>query len=196
MDILPPDGPLDGYKLILTPGMMHMPDALKARLSESGAEVLLGPRSAAREAEFSIPVPLPPAFPGLDVVVTRVESLRPDMPIPLEGGGAATRYLEEIEGAAETVLSTASGTAVAKRAGASTYMAGWGDAEALDRLVADLAGRAGVTTRRLPKGVRIRETDKERFWFNHNCTAVETEAGIVEPAGVLRQHLDSETGCR
>ena len=190
VDVVPPDAAFDDYAMILAPGMMHMTEALKDKLSETGAEVLLGPRSAARTAEFSIPVPLPPAIPGLDVVVSRVESLRPDMPVPLAGGGSVTRYLEEIVGTAETVLSSTSGAPVAMRAAKMTYMAGWGDALALDRLVAELARRSGVVTRRMPDGVRIRETGSDRFWFNHNAHPVETEIGSLEPAGVLREPLD------
>ncbi|MHA7874429.1 beta-galactosidase [Roseivivax sp.] len=189
IDILPPEGDLSGYAMVLAPGLNHMPEELKARLSGCGAEVLIGPRSGARDGEFSIPVPLPPAMPGLDLRVSRVESLRPDMPLPLEGGGAATRYLEEIEGGAEVVLATEAGQPVAMRGGRLLYMGGWGDAAALDRLVAWMADRAGVALRVLPEGVRCRETATERFWFNHNAEAVETEVGVIGPADFLVEEL-------
>jgi beta-galactosidase len=186
VDILPPGAPLDGYALILVPGAMLMQDDLKYRLAASGAEVLLGPRSAARDADFAIPVPLPPAIAGLDVTVVRVETFRADLPRPLMGGGAVTGYLEEIEGTAETVLATADGQPVAMRAGRVTYMAGWGDETGLDRLVAELCTRAGIARIDLPEGVRVRDTATERFWFNHRAEAVETPVGPLPPAGVLR----------
>ena len=191
VDIVAPQSALDGYRLILAPGLMHMPEDLKARLEASGAEILIGPRSAARDGEFSIPIPLPPAFPGLDVTVSRVESLRPDMPVLLNGGGRIVGYLEELEGSAEPVLRTENGQIVAQRAGSVTYMGGLGDDAALDRLIADLALRAGIDTRVLPEGVRIRETGAERFWFNHNATDVTTEIGTLPPAGV---HIEALRG--
>ena len=90
IDILPPtQRDFTGYRVVAAPGMMTMPDDLKTALSGSEAEVLIGPRSAARDGDFTIPVPLPPAWPGLDVTVTRLETIRPDMPIPVAEGGTS-----------------------------------------------------------------------------------------------------------
>ncbi|WP_299821026.1 beta-galactosidase [uncultured Jannaschia sp.] len=189
IDIVAPEADIEGYRVVLAPGVMHMPDEMKSRLARSDAQVLIGPRSAARDASFSIPVPLPPAWPGLDVTVARVETLRPDLPVTLAGGGHAVRYLETLEGTAEPVLTTAAGAPVAMRSGAVTYMGGWGDDTALDRLVADLAARAGIETRKMLSGVRVRETGTERFWFNYGPDPVETPVGRLEPAGMLRERL-------
>ncbi len=191
IDILPPKTrDFSGYKLVLAPGMMHLPQDLKAALAAGGAEVLYGPRSGARDGQFNIPTnPLPPALPGLDVTVARVESLRPDMPIALAGGGAATRYLEELEGSAEVVLATEAGAPVAMREGRQTYCGGWLDAAGLDRLIATLGAAAGLSLRQMPEGIRTRRTATEEFWFNHRAEAVETEVGILPAAGVLRRPL-------
>jgi beta-galactosidase len=51
-------------------------------IARTEAQVILGPRTGAKTAALSIPVPLPPAIPGLDVTVARVETMRPDMPVP------------------------------------------------------------------------------------------------------------------
>ena len=190
VDILPPDSrDFSGYSLVLAPGMMHMPDDLKQALGTCESEVLVGPRTAARDANMAIPVPLPPAFPGLDVTVSRVETMRPDCPVALQSGGAAVGYLEELEGSAEVTLQTTTGAAVTMRTGNMTYMGGWGDDAALDGLIGDLCARAGVTTLALPEGVRIRDTASERFWFNYNAGPVTTEVGTLPPAGVLRVTL-------
>ncbi|MEM9247528.1 MAG: beta-galactosidase [Pseudomonadota bacterium] len=186
VDILPVDTALDGYRVVLAPGLMHMTGALKARLAAVDGEVLLGPRSGARDGDFAIPVPLPPALPGLDVTVARVESLRPDCPVPLDGGGTVRGYLEELEGAAEVALRTEAGAPVALRTGRQTYMSGWGDDATLDRLIAQLCARAGVATMALAEGVRCRDTGSERFWFNYGSVAVTCPAGTIPPAGVLR----------
>ena len=75
-----------------------------------------------------------------------------------------------------------------------TYVGGWGDADLLDRLVADTAARAGLAATALPYGVRIRDTGAERFWFNHNPQAVDTPVGAIPAAGFLRLPLAEDRG--
>ena len=187
IDILPPDTrDFTGYSLICAPGMMHMPADLKAALNASGAQVLIGPRSAARDGAFSIPVPLPPDWPGLPVTVARVETIRADLPRPLQGGGQAQGYIEELEGPAPAVLHHTSGAAAAVRQGTVTYLGAWLDRAGLDRLVADLAAQAGLETIPMPPGVRLRDTGGERFWFNYSSAPVQTPAGEIPAAGLLR----------
>ncbi|NBD29900.1 MAG: beta-galactosidase [Alphaproteobacteria bacterium] len=188
VDIVRPDvAQPAGYKAIFAPGLMHVTDDMKAALLASDALVVLGPRAGARTRDMAIPDRLPPDLPGIDLKVARVESLRPDMPVSLSGGGAVTGYLDEIEGAGETVLETGAGQPIAMRFGGLTYLAGWLDAPGFDRLVATVAGRAGLATHPMPEGVRIRDTGTERFWFNYNPHPVATEAGELPPAGVIRQ---------
>jgi beta-galactosidase len=188
IDILPPmHRDFDGYRIVCAPGMMVMPDDLKTALTDSGAEILVGPRSAARDVDFNIPVPLPPAWPGLDVTVSRLETLRPDMPIPAAGGGAVKNWFEHLEGGAETVFSTEDGLPVVMRSGAVSYCGGWGDDVFFEHLVKDLCVRSGVATLDLPKGVRVRDTGTERFWFNHNPHDVDIDGENLVSAGVIRQ---------
>ncbi|MCI2400356.1 beta-galactosidase [Aliiroseovarius subalbicans] len=190
VDILPPETrAFDGYKLVLAPGLMQMPDDLKQALSAAQAQVVLGPRAGARTRDMQMPVPLAPAFPGLDVRVSRVESLRPDMPMPLEGGGAVTTYREELEGTAEAILRLDDGRPVAMRAGRVTYLGGWLDSVGIVRLLRPLCDAAGVETLDLPEGVRLRDTGAERFWFNHTDARVTVEGHDLPAAGVLRQPL-------
>ena len=188
IDIVPPtQRDFTGYRLVAAPGMMTIPDDLKTALSECDAEVLIGPRSAARDGDFTIPVPLPPAWPGLDVTVSRLETLRPDMPIPVDGGGHVKNWFEHLEGGAETVFATDSGMPVTMRSGTSTYCGGWGDDTFFDRLVKNICDRAKVDTIALPMGVRLRDTGAERFWFNHNPHDVEIAGKILGPAGLIRE---------
>lgn len=187
--VRPKAAALTGYKAIFAPGLMILPEDLKAALLASDAQVVLGPRAGARTRDMAIPAALPPDLPGIDLRVTRVESMRPDMPLPLAGSGAILGYLDEIEGTGATILETATGQAVAQRFGSLTYLAGWLDGAGFDRLVNDIADRAGLAVRPMPEGVRIRDTDTERFWFNYTDKTVPTEAGDLPPAGVLRQTL-------
>ncbi|WP_282093849.1 beta-galactosidase [Epibacterium ulvae] len=176
-----------GYKMVLVPGMMHMPDDLKRTLAASQAQVIYGPRSAARDASFNIPNPLPPALPGLDVIVSRLETIRPDMPRPLKGGGAAILYVEELEGTGEPILHTNAGEVIAMRDGHQIYCGAWLDDDGFDMLLRQLAIEAGLTVRDLPEGIRVRQTATEEFWFNHTATPVTTEVGLLPAAGVLRR---------
>lgn len=187
VDILPPTArDFTGYRMVLAPGLMHMPEALKTALAESAAQVLIGPRSAARDAAFTIPDPLPPAWPGLDVTVARVESFRADSPRPLDPAGAVIHYLEELEGSAEVALRLATGQPVAMREGRVTYVGGWLDDAGLGQVLRRVALRAGLEPLDLPEGLRCRDTGAERFWFNYTDRAISGPDGDVPGAGVLR----------
>lgn len=188
LDILPPSArDFTGYGLVLAPGVMHMPDGLKDALSHCEGKVILGPRAGARTAEMQMPVPLAPDFPGLDVTVSRVESLRPDMPLAVEGGGAVQLYREELEGSAEVTLRLGDGAPLAMRAGQVTYLGGWLDQEGLIRLMRDSCGEAGIATLDLPEGLRLRDTGTERFWFNHTAETIRFEGREIPAAGLLRE---------
>lgn len=178
-----------GRKLVIASGLMTMSDGLKQVLAASDAQVLLGPRTAARTAEMAIPVPLPPAIERLDVTVSLVETLRADRPIALAEGGVFQGYREEIEGTADVVESLADGHAAVMREGALTYLAGWPDDLAATRLMKELCARAGVDVMDLPAGLRLRDCGTERFWFNYGADAVTFEGRVFEPASVLREAI-------
>ncbi|NRB36368.1 MAG: beta-galactosidase [Rhodobacteraceae bacterium] len=187
VDILPPTArDFRGYRAVLAPGLMHMADALKEALAGAEAQTILGPRSGARRENFAIPVPLPPDWPGWDLTVTRVESLRADCPMSLNGGGAITGYREEIEGAGEMILALDNGAPVAMAQGNVTYLAGWCDDAALDRLVHRLCDQIGLPHLDLPQGLRCRDTAQERFWINYADQPQISPDGEVPAAGVLR----------
>lgn len=190
VDILPPDTrDFEGYALVCVPGMMHMPDDLKAGLAHAPGQVVLGPRTAARDESFGIPLPLPPALPGAEITVDRVDTFRADTPIALTGGGAVQGYFEEVTGRFETLLTAEDGRPVAVKSGAFVYAAGWLDAAGLDRLLRPLAQASGLTLRALPEGLRIRETETERFWFNYNASKITFDGKDLPAAGVLREQL-------
>ncbi|MEO0767226.1 MAG: beta-galactosidase, partial [Pseudomonadota bacterium] len=187
VDILPPTTrDFDGYALVLVPGMMHMPDDLKVALVEAKADIILGPRSGARDARFCIPTPLPPAWPDSDLAVSRVQSIRPDMPIEVDGGGQVIGYFEQISGGGEPILQTADGAPVAVRCSAGvTYVAGWGDDAMHQRVIRVTVPDLDV--REMAEGVRRRPTGSETFWFNYSAKDVEIDGEKLPSAGVLRQ---------
>jgi len=188
VDILPPSTTdFSGYAVVAVPGMMHMPEILKQNLADSNAQVILGPRSAARDADFCIPVPLPPAFPGLGVTVARVESLRPQAPVILQGGGQIIGYCECLEGTAQAIEHSADGAPVIVKTGTLAYVGGWLDQAGWGKLLRHTCDSAGVEVLDLPEGVRIRDTGMERFWFNYNAQEVRVDELTLPPISVLRQ---------
>ena len=193
IDILPATTrDFSGYRVVAAPGMLIMPDDLKSALNAADAQILLGPRSAARTHGMQIPVPLPPDFPGLDITVSAVESLRPDMPVALENGGEIQSYRENLDGNEDVHEQTESGDPVVISNGKTSYIGAWLDPIALQRVIKRACAQAGVGTIQLPDGIRIRDTATERFWFNYHPTT-ETIGGLTLPAaGVFRQHVSGD----
>jgi beta-galactosidase len=185
VDILPAEtGDLSGYALVLAPGLATLPDALMAALQAYGGIALLGPRTNAKTPDMAIPVPLPPALPGLDATIALVESLPPGVTVSLTSGGAMVHWMERLEGAADTVLTTNDGHPALVRRDGLHYLAGWPDDETFPKIARDLARQAGLQTHDLPPGVRTRDTATHRFWFNYNAEAVTVETHQIPAAGV------------
>ena len=187
VDILRPETrEFDGYDLILAPGMMHMPESLKQALTQQKAQVLIGPRAAARDADMTIPVPLPPHIEGLDVTVDRVESLRPDSPEALVAGGAFTGYREMLLGSADVTHRCADGAPAVMSHGSVHYLAGWPDPEGWAAVLTPLCADVGLDVVALPDGLRRRDTATETFWFNYAAHEVSFDGRSFAPASVTR----------
>jgi len=190
IDICPPtQRNFEGYYLIIAPGLIHVSEELKLVLKNASGKLLLGPRTAARDENMSIPVPLPPNMPDFDVTVARVESLRPDMPVPLDGTGCVVNYREVLEGSVSVRLKTHDGMAVAVSHGNITYLGAWLDQCGFAFLLKPLCDEAGLETFSLPVGVRRRTTDNECFWFNFTQETVAIAGLSLKPLSVLRQTI-------
>ncbi|WP_299503157.1 beta-galactosidase [uncultured Roseobacter sp.] len=173
---------VSGYAMVLAPGLAHLPDALKTALT--GTVALLGPRSNAVTEELCIPVPMGPDLPGLDTTVARVESLPPGVTRAVKGGGTIQHWVEMLDGQAATRLETVTGDAILKSEGALHYLGAWPDEALWDRIIVDLAEQAGVETRELPEGLRLRDTQTHLFAFNYSSDTVLFDAVQIPPAGV------------
>ena len=185
VDILGPETrDLSGYALVLAPGLMTLSESLGAALEDFEGVAILGPRANARDRDFRIPVPLPPSLPGLDAAVLRVESLPPDLALPVQGGGTVIRWFEEMDGTAPVQLATEEGAPVIVGDGAVRYLAGWPDTALWDRIIAMVAAEAGVAVEELPSGVRVRDTGAHRFAFNYSPEPRRYRDRDLPPAGV------------
>jgi beta-galactosidase len=123
-------------------------------IARTEAQVILGPRTGAKTAALSIPVPLPPAIPGLDVTVARVETMRPDMPVAVKQGGHVTLWREDLEGSATVLDEDMEGRPVSLQSGNLTYLGGWPDPQLLRHILLRACSDAGVATRDLPPDIR------------------------------------------
>ena len=188
IDILPPDTrDLSRWKLVLAPGLYTLPESLRAALPTCPGTVVFGPRANAKTPDFTTPVPLPPALPGLDARVTRVESLPPGASVSLEGGGRFVHWAEDLESRARVVLRRADGQPAMVGADGLRYLAGWPEPGTLRGLLRDLCAERNIMTQDLPEGLRLRDAGSWRFWFNHAAHAVTWAGHSLPPAGVLRE---------
>jgi beta-galactosidase len=157
-----------------------LPQSLLDQLPTYTGTALIGPRSNAKTAEFAIPVPLPPNLPGLNATVSLVESLPQDSTVALARGGAFAHWFEHLETDTASETTTTGQPAIAS-AGKLHYLAGWPDDAAFDRIIASACAREGIETQALPEGLRCRDTQTHRVWFNYNPEAV-TFQGLTHPA--------------
>jgi beta-galactosidase len=187
IDILPASATaadLEGYKLILAPGLATLPHGLMDALRDSGAPCLLGPRTGLVTPDLSIPLPMGPGLDGLDITVTRVESLPPDTRRVVAGGGAVHHWAETLEGTAAPLLRLADGHPLLVGNGALHYLGGWPDPTLWARILGLLAPVAGLVLTPLPDGLRLRDTGSHRFAFNYAPEAIDWNGKTLPPAGV------------
>ena len=180
IDVIGPETDPSPYSLIAAPGLMVVSPAIQ---SFSGLRVF-GPRTGAKTADFSIPQGLPPGIDDLDCRVAYVESLRPDMPIALDGGGSFSGWREVLEGSASVIESTIDGSPAIMRSGQKIYVGGQATPDTLDRFYREWLAEAGVETCPMPGAVRQRITSQHRFILNYAATEQEFEGMALQPASV------------
>ncbi|WP_419906325.1 beta-galactosidase [Hoeflea sp.] len=179
VDILPSDTEdLSGYGLVLIPGLFAWNETLVTALRNYEGVALIGPRTGSKTTNFSIPEKLPPDLPAdlADVVVSRVESLRPDCPVGLAGGAGKVKFWREFLVTGErcqSEIASEDGWPVMVRQNNLHYLGGWPDDLLLDEIIGRLTTAAGVSTIDLPDGVRQRRHGDLTFVFNYGDTAVD-----------------------
>ncbi|WP_349371395.1 beta-galactosidase [Salinarimonas sp.] len=191
VDIVPPDtADLSPWRMVLAPGLVTWPAALRDALAAYDGAALIGPRTGAKTRDFRIPDALPPEVPGLDLRVARVETLRADCPVPLADGGAFRFWREYVEGDAPVLERCADGAPALVGSQKRAYLAGWPDDAALDRIVRRFAQAAGIETLSLPDGLRVRDRGGMRIVTNYAGEPMALDGivpgftGTLPPAGV------------
>ncbi len=180
IDIVLPAAALDGYSLCVIPCLPIVSDALVESLKAFPGQIVIGPRSGSRGADFAIPAELPPGqlqavFPGK---VTHVESLRPGLTHQGEGWQVA-RWLEHIETEAKAELVADDGTVAGYRHGKVRYLTAWPEGDFIRKAIARAALDAGLTTHLLPAGLRLRRAGGRCFAFNYAATPLDLPASLI-----------------
>jgi beta-galactosidase len=168
IDIVAPNTPLDGYRMVVVPCLPILPQGFADRIAAFDGPVLVGPRTGSKTQDFAIPPDLPPGDLQrlMPIKVTRVESLR-DGVAEAGGGFAIARWLEHVETAIAPDISLSDGRGIVFASGTLRYLAAWPDAALLKRLFRAMAEEAGLETADLPDGVRLRRAGDLSFAFNY-----------------------------
>ena len=200
VDFVPASAPeLEGYPLVLIPGLFTWTPGMVDAIRTYDGQVLIGPRSGSKTDDFAIPESLPPALPAniLGVRIARVETLRADTPVQLTKGGTFQFWREFLETGqgTETILTAEDGVPALVKQGNVHYLGGWPDQDLLKDILLRLTNEAGLTTKELNDGVRLRRHGKHVFAFNYSAASFDLAllgwAGtpllgklVLEPSGV------------
>lgn len=185
VDILPPTtSDFGARKLVCIPGLFAWNDTLRTAIDNFDGLVLAGPRSGSKTADFTIPAGMPPDLPALllDAKVSRVETLRPDCPVAIEDGGVFRFWREFVvaDEGAEILRQSEDGFPALLRQGGLHYLAGWPDDALMGAVLSDLAKEAGLTTRDLPEGLRLRRSGDLTVALNYDDAPVDLGAHGIE----------------
>ncbi|WP_199541588.1 beta-galactosidase [Paraburkholderia kururiensis] len=215
VDIVPAHAPLDGYKLVVVPPLPVVPDDFADRLARSGAQVVLGPRTGSKTRDLQIPSNLPPGALAdlLSARVWRVESLRPNVDVPVVSSHAAAgakpfagvgrhwRDLidtgtdgERYVSGAEVRATFGDGHPAWVRRGRVNYLASLFDDALTAHVFAQIAGESGLNVTAPGESVRVSRRGGLTYVFNygeatHTVDGVDASAFVlgsrdVEPQGV------------
>ena len=174
------DPNLNKYKIIFAPSLFSTNEILE----NCSGHLVLGPRFNSKTTEFKIPNPLPPNVMGLDVIVERVETLRPNMSRPLKGAGSVIRLIEGITHKATVLDETKDGAPIILQQNNKTYLAACLDLIAKNKLFKKLLNDQGINYREMPEGVRQRSTKNHKFIWNYSNKEQNIDGITLAPAEV------------
>ena len=195
VDILPPAASLEGYALCVVPCLPIVPAELVNSLGAFTGQIVIGPRSGSRDADFAIPDNLPPGplQAIFDARVSRVESLRPGLE-HIGLGRTIARWVEQLETAAEAEFVAEDGTVACWRQGHVRYLAAWPETALVGAVLARAAREAALEIHQMPAGLRLRRAGARVHLFNYSASPAEVPASLtgcflfggrrLDPAGV------------
>jgi beta-galactosidase len=166
IDILPPDCDNFGKRdFVFIPGLLNWNTPLKKAMQNFQGKIILGPRSGSKTDNLSIPPATAPNLDAMPVKIRAVESLRPDSPVTLRGGGKALHWREFVQNKeADVLLSFEDDNPALLQKDNYFYLAAWYDAEAYSQLFEIL----NLSQEILPEGVRQRDIGNYSVLMNYN----------------------------
>ena len=192
VDVVAPGDDLSGYKLVMVPSLPFVDGEVLERFEQTGAHIVLGPRTFSRTPTGAIPPDLAPgplqAVLGLKVLHS--ESLPVDHVEPARWSRDGTLakaqiWIDHVDAQSAPLVQTESGAGLVYTAGRYAYVATVPDTALLDRMVAGLCDRAGIATLDLPKGLRMRRRGGLVFAMNYGAGPVRLPDGAIGPGEEL-----------
>jgi beta-galactosidase len=173
VDIIPSDAPLDAYRCVVIPNLVHVPPSLVKRLSQFKGQILIGPRSGSKTIDLQIPEALPPG-PLQELIplqVTRVESLPPQIHMPVTIAGqtcSATCWREEVRTDIVPSARFDDGWGVLYQHRNTSYLTAWLDARGLQAVIAKVLKDSALKVSRYQEaGLRTSKLGDLIFAFNY-----------------------------
>lgn len=173
VDIVSADADLSGYALVVVPSLAVLPPGFVAKIEQSDAQWVIGPRSGSKTPDFTIPADLPPGAlqSVVPAKVIEVDSLRPTLKpaTTLDGvAGVALHWREHLHVADDNDVRARfdDGWPAVIAKGNVRYAAAWFDASLHRALLEGAARAAGLDIMHLPQGVRMRRRGGVTFAFN------------------------------
>jgi len=149
VDILPPnEDSINGYGLLVVPGIFSLNKKLLLALGSFKGELLLGPRTQTKTADFHIYPDSVSKLMQLPIKLDQVESLRPKELRHIDGIGTFQRWIEHLQLDGKPVPPLIHKE---KR----TYLAAWPDEKTLTSILTSCIIKAGLKPHPQEEGVRL-----------------------------------------
>ncbi|MEL6957131.1 MAG: beta-galactosidase, partial [Pseudomonadota bacterium] len=159
IDILHPDAPHDGYKLILVPSLPIVSEACLKRMNHSDARYLLGPRCGSKTPHLTIPDALPPG-PLQELLKLRVTHAESFPPAHAESGTfegkpvTGRMWLDHVESELSPLVETAEGHGLYYASGRLNVFTTVPDGPFLMAALRALCEASDISVVDLPRGLR------------------------------------------
>lgn len=172
VDVVPQGASLDPYRVVAIPSLPIVRPEFVESLKRFQGQVLIGPRTGSKTADFRIPQELPPGplKELIPITVQRVESLPYFAPVSLNWNSTPYQcrlWLEHVRTDLAPFIRLPDGQGVAYRHRNLSYLAFLPDQLLLDAIVEQLARSENLPVAALPEGVRSRTRGRFRFFFNY-----------------------------
>jgi beta-galactosidase len=189
VDILSPHtSDFSGYDIVAIPALFAWNEALRTAIANFDGHLLIGPRTGSKTGDFTIPANLAPDLPQnmLDAKVARVDSIDPIYEVPVKGGGAVKHWRERLDTRAQVEMEDEENFPVLVSQGKLFYLAASGDKALMQRVVDRMIDEANMenVVLSLPAGVRCRQRDGFRIYFNY-ASSVATLVPAADETGYV-----------